>query len=47
LHWNEQITENWSTNIGLNYTKGQGFFEQYKADKDPADYANLVVATTN
>jgi len=47
LHWNEKITENWSTNIGLNYTKGQGFFEQYKADKDPADYANLVVATNN
>ncbi|MFN0728182.1 TonB-dependent receptor [Polaribacter gochangensis] len=47
LHWNEKITENWSTNIGLNYTKGQGYFEQYKADKDPADYANLVVATNN
>ncbi len=47
LHWNEKLNENWSTNIGLNYTKGQGFFEQYKSDKDPADYANLVVATTN
>ncbi|WP_347173511.1 TonB-dependent receptor [Polaribacter uvawellassae] len=47
FHWNEKITKNWSTNIGLNYTKGQGFFEQYKADKDPADYANLVVATNN
>ena len=47
LHWNEKLNENWSTNIGLNYTKGQGFFEQYKSDKDPADYANLVIATTN
>lgn len=47
LHWNEKLNENWSTNIGLNYTKGQGFFEQYKSDKDPADYSNLVVATTN
>ena len=47
LHWNEKLNENWSTNIGLNYTKGQGYFEQHKSDKDPADYANLVVATTN
>jgi len=47
LHWNEKLNENWSTNIGLNYTKGQGYFEQYKSDKDPADYANLVIATTN
>ena len=21
---------NWSTNLGLNYTKGKGYFEQYK-----------------
>jgi iron complex outermembrane receptor protein len=45
FHWNEKINENWSTNIGLNYTKGQGFFEQYKANKKPADYADLVIAT--
>ena len=47
LHWNEKLTDNWSTNIGLNYTKGQGFFEQYKEGKDPVDYANLIVATNN
>tara|TARA_R110002124_G_scaffold77276_7_gene206997 strand:- start:4234 stop:6552 length:2319 start_codon:yes stop_codon:yes gene_type:complete len=47
LHWNEKLTENWSTNIGLNFTKGQGYFEQYKADKKPSDYANIVVATNN
>jgi iron complex outermembrane recepter protein len=45
LHWNEKLNENWSTNLGLNYTKGQGFFEQYKANKKPSDYANLVIAT--
>ncbi len=45
LHWNERFNNNWSTNIGLNYTKGQGFFEQFKEGKDPADYANVVVAT--
>ena len=38
LHWNERINNNWSTNIGLNYTYGRGFFEQYKEDEDFADY---------
>jgi iron complex outermembrane receptor protein len=45
FHWNEKLNANWSTNIGLNYTKGQGYFEQYKANKKPADYADLVLAT--
>ena len=45
FHWNEKLNEKWSTNLALNYTKGQGYFEQYKANKKPADYANLVVAT--
>ena len=26
LHWNEKISENWSTNIGLNYTYGRGYY---------------------
>jgi len=38
LHWNERINNNWSTNIGLNYTYGRGFFEQYKEDENFADY---------
>jgi len=38
LHWNEKLNDNWSTNIGLNYTKGKGFFEQYKEGEDFADY---------
>ena len=43
LHWNEKLNNNWSTNIGLNYTKGQGFFEQFKADRDGSDYNDLIV----
>ena len=43
LHWNEKINKNWSTNIGLNYTRGKGYFEQYKAGRDAADYNNLIV----
>lgn len=38
LHWNQKYTNNWSTNLGLNYTYGRGFFEQYKEDEDFADY---------
>lgn len=38
LHWNERINNNWSTNLGLNYTYGRGYFEQYKEDEDFADY---------
>ncbi|WP_103069330.1 TonB-dependent receptor [Aquimarina sediminis] len=38
LHWNQKYTNNWSTNLGLNYTYGRGFFEQYKEDEDFSDY---------
>ncbi|NNK61098.1 MAG: TonB-dependent receptor [Flavobacteriaceae bacterium] len=38
LHWNQRIDNNWSTNLGLNYTYGRGYFEQYKEDEDFADY---------
>ncbi|RTY70584.1 TonB-dependent receptor [Flavobacterium sp. LB2P53] len=38
LHWNEKISENWSTNFALHYTKGEGFFENYKEDADYRDY---------
>ena len=38
LHWNEQINENWNTNLALHYTKGRGFFEQYKEGDDFSTY---------
>ena len=38
LHWNERFNNYWSSNIGLNYTYGRGYFEQYKQDQDFADY---------
>src|SRR5690606_33051621 len=37
LHWNERYSTKWTTNLGLNYTYGRGFFEQYKEDEDFAD----------
>ncbi len=44
LHWNEKITNNWSTNLGLNYTKGEGYFEQFKEDSKVSKYNNIVEA---
>lgn len=38
LHWNERYNNYWSTNLGLNYTKGLGYFEQYKEDESFEDY---------
>lgn len=32
LHWNQRIDHAWSTNLSLNYTKGLGYFEQYRED---------------
>ncbi|AIZ40665.1 TonB-dependent receptor [Cellulophaga baltica] len=34
LLWNENLNENWSTNLALHYTKGSGYFEQFKEDDD-------------
>ncbi|ARN72422.1 TonB-dependent receptor [Nonlabens tegetincola] len=38
LHWNERFNNNWSSNVGLNYTYGRGFFEQYREDDDFSTY---------
>lgn len=41
FHWNEFVSDHWSANIGLNYTKGKGYFEQYKTKEDPSDFADI------
>lgn len=38
LLWNQRINSNWNTNITLNYTKGLGYFEQYKENQKFANY---------
>ncbi len=38
LHWNQRWNNYWSTTIGLNYTYGRGFFEQYREDDDFSAY---------
>ncbi|WP_347923801.1 TonB-dependent receptor [Pontimicrobium sp. SW4] len=42
LHWNEKLNNQWTTNLGLNYTRGEGYFEQFKDNRDAADYNNLI-----
>ncbi|WP_333599559.1 TonB-dependent receptor [Flavobacterium sp.] len=38
LHWNERVSENWSTNLAIHYTKGKGYYEEYQNGQDFADY---------
>lgn len=38
LHWNQRYNNQWSTTLGLNYTYGRGYFEQYKEDQDFETY---------
>ncbi|MGW8122736.1 TonB-dependent receptor [Roseivirga echinicomitans] len=47
-HFSHQIDDLWSFNTSLHYTKGAGFFEEFKADEDFADYGlnDLSLGTT-
>ncbi|MFV5698219.1 TonB-dependent receptor [Flavobacterium sp. ZT3R17] len=38
LHWNEKVSSNWSTNLAFHYTKGKGYYENYKEDADFSSY---------
>lgn len=42
LHWNQKITKNWSTNLAFHYTKGKGYFENYKNEEPSNDYNILT-----
>jgi len=50
LHWNESFSDKWSTNLAVHYTKGKGYYENYKEDADMAEYGLLpvgAIATTD
>ena len=38
LLFNQVINRNWNLNLAGHYTKGSGYFEQYKADESFSDY---------
>ena len=42
FHWNEKVNQKWSTNLGLNYTYGRGYFEQYREDDSVETYGDIV-----
>lgn len=44
LHWNEKIDTHWNTNIAVHYTKGKGYYENYKEDASFEDYGLLPVS---
>ena len=50
LHWSESWSDKWSSNLALHYTKGKGYYENYKEDADMAEYGLLpvdAIATTD
>jgi iron complex outermembrane receptor protein len=44
LHWNEKVSSTWNTNLAVHYTKGKGYYENYKEDADFSDYGLTPVA---
>jgi len=38
LHWHETWNSAWDTHLAVHYTRGRGFFEQYREDDDFATY---------
>lgn len=38
LIWNQRLTNLWNLNAALHYTRGDGYYEEYKYHKDYAEY---------
>jgi iron complex outermembrane receptor protein len=47
LLWNEKWNTNWNTNFALHYTKGKGFYENYKEDAKFSSYNLTPVVIEN
>lgn len=47
LHWNEKWNTNWNTNIAVHYTKGFGYFENYKSDENLFDDYGITPIEVN
>ena len=43
LHWNEKIAANWNTNLAFHYTKGKGYYEEYKENQKFSKYGLVPV----
>jgi iron complex outermembrane receptor protein len=38
LLWDQILNQNWNFNVALHYTKGDGYYDEYKVDKDLQGY---------
>lgn len=48
LHYDNQFGNNWKLSLSGHYTRGRGYFEQYKADQELSDYGiNAMNSTTS
>lgn len=47
LHWNERLNNNWNTNIALHYTKGKGYYENYKGNQKLSNYGISPIVMGN
>lgn len=41
LHWNEKVSDKWSTNLAFHYTKGKGYYENYKYNEPVEGYGAI------
>lgn len=41
LHWSESISDKWSSNLALHYTKGQGYYENFKYNEPVKGYGPI------
>ena len=44
LHWNEKLNSNWNSNVAFHYTKGKGYYENYKEDVPFQEYGLTPIA---
>ncbi|WP_428230184.1 TonB-dependent receptor [Flavobacterium sp.] len=45
LHWSESYSDKWSSTLAFHYTKGKGYYENYKEEATMADYGLQPVGT--
>ncbi len=47
LHFSQELFRNWNANIALHYTKGKGYYEEYKKDENFGSYGlnDIMIGT--
>ncbi len=42
LHWNQKLSGAWSSNVALHYTKGKGYYENYRDNSPIYNYPGII-----